>query len=247
MNRLIAFLFLMIPLITLSGCNHESPTDTVCLLDVSKSITAEGVQTEFREVDGFVDHMHRGDRLVLIPITGNTIGETPGHMLSFTAPTHREPYDHDIIRFQKQAHEHIKAVEDYFTAYPSDSTDILGALDVAEQEFGNDFADASTLRAKNRTLYIFSDFLEDDGTYRFATDKTLLSAQGRAELSRQLQRERSLSFINAASVYLVWIESTDQKHLRSERQWAIQAFWSAYLAPCHPRWTTVDVSSAAMM
>ena len=43
MSRLIIFLFVLAVLINLTGCKHEKPTHTICLLDVSKSITPDGV------------------------------------------------------------------------------------------------------------------------------------------------------------------------------------------------------------
>ena len=78
------------------------------LVDVSKSITPDGVKYEFKAADDLVDTMHRGDRLTVIPITGNALTDTSGHILRLAAPTERQAYDYDLKAFRQKAHERIR-------------------------------------------------------------------------------------------------------------------------------------------
>ena len=60
----IAVLFL------LAGCTHRVPVATVEVIDTSASITPRAEKAALDAVQGQIDHMQRGDRLVLIPSPG---------------------------------------------------------------------------------------------------------------------------------------------------------------------------------
>ena len=196
MKTRIASLCLFVLLVALCGCKHEPKRDIVLLLDTSKSITPDSVHDEFKFAESLVDRMHRGDRLTIIPITGNAISETSGHVLYFIAPVHREAYDQDLVVFRQQAHEQIHAMHDAAVAHPSSRTDILGALDVAKEAF-----DTDEDRSGSKALILFSDFLEDDGTYRFVADRELANDRSAELLAKKIQVERGLPTVGVR-VYL---------------------------------------------
>jgi len=234
MNRLVISLCALVLLTGVTGCKHERPTYTVCLLDISKSITPDGMEYEFKAVDGLVDNMHRGDRLTIIPITGDAMSDTPGRIVHLEAPVHREPYDHDLVIFHRQAHERIKTMHKVAAAHPSNRTDILGALDVAKQEFEE--SQEYPQKDAKKTLVIFSDFIEDDGVYHFACDPVLASATGARGLAERLSKENGHA-LDDVRIRLNTLHSNDLRRLTPGRQKAIQAFWSDYLS-ARPNTTT---------
>ncbi len=227
MNRLIPSLCLIVLLINFVGCKRQPPTYTICMLDVSKSITPEGVQDEFKAMDDLVDQMHRDDRLTLIPITGDAMSETSGHILRFIAPIQREPYDHDLVVFRRQAHARIEAMQDSANAHPFKRTDILGTLNVAKQELEE--PQESLQRGTERTMIVFSDFIEDDGVYRFAFDPSLASDASARGLAKRLKKEDGFA-LGDIRIRLRTLPSIDLRSMAPQRQKAIRAFWSDYLS-----------------
>ena len=232
MNRLTKAACVIAVFATLIGCKHEPPTYTVVLLDTSKSITPDGIQDEFKAVDALVDQMKREDHLTVIPITGNATSEIPGHILRFSAPSVRGPFDHELVTFRKQAHSNIDAMRTVTIAHPPLRTDILGTLEVAQQEFAGD-VDENLGRGVIRKLLVLSDFVEDDDTFHFTSDTALATDAGAKGLAECIQKTRPFA-IDGAQVKLVALESTDQRKLTTQRQRAIRTFWSDYLAQSKP-------------
>jgi len=228
MNRLAIFLCALGILTSVTGCKHELPAYTVCLLDISKSITPEGREYEFKVVDGLVDGMRRGDRLTIIPITGDAMSDTSGHIVRLYVPSRREPYDHDLATFRQQAHGRIETMREVAFAHPSSRTDVLGALDVAKQEFEE--SQEYPQKGRKRTLVIFSDFIEDDGVYQFACAPALTSASGARGLAERLKKENGRAF-DDVHIRFNTLDSNDLRSLTPRRQKTIQAFWSDYLSP----------------
>ena len=227
MNRQIISLCLLTVLISAAGCKHEQPAHTVILVDVSKSITPDGVNFEFKAVDDVVDKMNRGDSLTLIPITGNALTDTSGHILRFHVPAQREPYDHDLAAFRRKAHEQIQSLRNATLIHPSIRTDILGTLELVGKEFASD-VENDQLRCR-LTLVILSDFVEDEDTYRFAFDPALASDTTARALAEQLQKGSHLA-LSGASIHLSTVDGTDLRRLTPKRQKAIRAFWMDYLS-----------------
>src|ERR1017187_3422334 len=138
MNRIIAVrstlptmvVALILPLV---ACSHRTPEATVEVIDTSLSITPRAKKAALDAVQDQIAHMQRGDRLVLIPITGDAANDSGGRVLRLSAPTRRETYDTDLRRFYEQARKQWIAWVSSLDPYQS-RTDILGALDVAQQE-----------------------------------------------------------------------------------------------------------------
>ncbi len=207
--------------VAFAGCRRTPPTDYVVLPDISQSIERDGILDEFRAIDGLVDRMRRGDSLTIIPITGNAMSETPGHVLHFTAPTERQAYDHDLVVFREQAHQSIHVMQDAAFASPRKHTDILGALDVAKQEL-----EALPL-GDMKSLVVMSDFIEDDGMYRFTVDKPLADPTAARKLAGQQQNERVFVLHNVR-ISLNILQSKDLRSIDTQRQRAVCGFWKKY-------------------
>jgi len=221
MNRLIACACLFALLISMGGCKHEQATSTICLLDVSKSIDPNSIRDEFAAMDRLVDRMHRGDRLILIPITGNARNDVQGHIVRLVAPDRRAAFDSDLTAFRKQAHEEIGRMKDWASSHPGDRTDILGTLQIAQQEI------ASEPQA-NARLVILSDFIEDDGRWSFAKDQSLASAASARRLADTIAMQRN-GPLRDIPMYLGRLKSRDRAALSASRLDAIDAFWKELL------------------
>jgi hypothetical protein len=224
MKQIMRIPLMGLALAVLAGCQRTPPTDTVALVDVTQSIERDGTLDEFKVVDDLVDRMQRGDSLTVIPITGNAMSETPGHILRFTAPTERQAYDYDLVTFREQAHQSIQAMQNAAFVSPSKHTDILGALDVAKQEL-----EASPPRDMKQ-LIVMSDFVEDDGAYRFTVDKALADSAVAQKLAGRLQAEHAFDLRNI-HVSLSAIQSKDLRSICPERQRALREFWKRYFGP----------------
>src|ERR1039458_6036957 len=148
----IALLFL------LAGCSRRVPEATIEVIDTSLSITPRAEKAALGAVHDQIDHMQRGDTLILIPITGDAANDAGGRILRLSAPIQRETYDTDLRRFQEQGRKQFAAWVAALDPHQS-RTDILGALDAARQEF------PVLPKESRRKLIVVSDFLEDDGPY----------------------------------------------------------------------------------
>jgi len=209
-------------LFLLSACSHRMPQTTVEIIDTSLSITPSAKESAFNAVEIQILHMRRGDRLVLIPITGDAANDSGGHVLRFSAPTEREAYDTDLHRFQEQARKQFAGWSASLDQRQY-RTDILGALEAARQEF------AVLPAGGTRKLIIVSDFLEDDGTYRFVSDSAMASPARARQLAARAREQRNFTH-QRVTLCLGRLESSDFARLSIQRKAAIQAFWTVYLA-----------------
>jgi hypothetical protein len=166
--------------------------------------------------------MQRGDRLILIPITGDAQNDAGGRILRLSVPTRRETYDTDLRRFQEQARKHFAAWVASLDKHQS-RTDILGALDAARQEF------ALLPKEGHRNLVVVSDFLEDDATYRFVSAGSLTSPVHARQLAARLREQHGFT-LQGVPLCLGRLESSDFAPLAAQRKDAVQAFWAAYFA-----------------
>jgi len=211
-----------IALLLLTGCSHRVPDATVEVIDTSASITPRAEKAALDAVQNQIGQMQRGDRLVLIPITGDAQNDARGRVLRLSAPTRRETYDADLRRFQEQSKKQFSAWAASLDPYQP-RTDILGALDAARQEL------ALLPNGMNRRLIVVSDFLEDDGTYRFVSAGSLASPASARQLAAHLHEQHGFT-LQGAPLCLGRLESSDFAPLSAQRKEAVQAFWAAYFA-----------------
>lgn len=209
-------------LILLAACSRRIPQGTVEVIDTSLSVTPRAEKAALDAVQNQIAHMQRGDQLVIIPITGDAANDAGGRVLRLSAPTQRETYDTDLHRFQEQAGKQFAAWVASLDKHQS-RTDIFGALDAARQEF------ALLPNGMNRNLIVVSDFLEDDGTYRFVSAGSLTNPARARELAVQL-REQHGFILQGTPFCLGRLESSDFAPLTAQRKEAVQAFWAAYFA-----------------
>ena len=212
----------IVVLFLLAGCTHRVPVATVEVIDTSLSITTRAEKAALDAVQGQIDHMQRGDRLVLIPITGDAANDAGGRILRLSAPTQRETYDADLRRFHEQARKQFAAWRASLDPRQS-HTDILGTLDAARQEF------ALLPEVSNRKFVIVSDFLEDDSTYRFVSASSLASPARARQLAAHIREQHGFT-LQGIPLCLGRLESSDFAPLSVQRKEAVQTFWTAYFA-----------------
>jgi len=223
MNRSICLLSIALILQPIVGC-RATPSDTVIEPDVSQSIDRDGTDYAFKQIDGLIDGMKRGDSLTIIPITGDSMSDTPGQVVRLVAPTEREAYDNDLTVFRQDAHRRVRNMEATALASPGKNTDILGALDAAKQVFD------SLPPQDSKTLIVMSDFLEDDGASCFTQDKALGGVQSAQHLADTLQKQHGF-LLHSVSVHLEALPSKDLRSVRPGRRQAVREFWKRYFAP----------------
>ena len=213
--------FAFASLILLAGCSHPVPKATVEVLDTSLSITPRAEHAAENAILDQISHMGRGDRLILIPITGDAENDAGGRILRLVAPTERQAYDNDLRRFQADAKKQNVAWLASLDPHEM-RTDILGTLDVARQEF------AAIPKNADRHLIILSDFLEDDPSYRFVFSPQLANAARARALAVLTRTDRGFA-LPGVRVCLGRLESGDFAPLSPQRKEAVQAFWAEYL------------------
>lgn len=206
----------------LSACSHRVPQATVEVIDTSASITPRAEKAALDAAESQIVHMQRGDTLVLIPITGDAQNDADGRILRLAAPVNREVYDADFRRFQATARKQFAVWVAALDPHQS-RTDILGALDLARQEL------ASLPKGMDRRLMLVSDFLEDDGTYRFASDSLLTNPKRARELARRLHEQHGFT-LQRVPLCLGRLESSDFAPLAAHRKDAVEAFWTTYVS-----------------
>lgn len=219
----LAALVVLLLAILILGCSHPTPTATVVLVDPSGSVTQRARAEEFAAIGRLIPRMKRGDSLIVIPITNNAATEIEGRVLRLHAPERREAYDLDLRRFQDDARKRFAAFAEELLRCPGARTDILGTLDVAMQEI------ESLPAQSHRRLIVLSDFIEDDGVYRFTTAPELSNAIAARRLAFCVKSQRRFNLPNV-QVYLGSLESNDFGKLPFARQVAIREFWPSYIS-----------------
>src|SRR5258708_29011710 len=95
-RRLLALLLA----VGLVGCGRQQPRNIVILPDVSGSIDRQALEQAFKAIDGLVGHLHRGDKIAIIPILGDAQAEASGRIIRFEVPINRQAYDSDLRSFR---------------------------------------------------------------------------------------------------------------------------------------------------
>jgi hypothetical protein len=209
-------------LLALVGCGNRTSETTVDVIDTSMSITPRAEKAALSAVEEQIDKMQRGDRLVLVPITGDAANDAGGRILRLMAPTTREPYDADLRRFRVEARKQFAAWAASLDPHQS-RTDILGTLDAARQEL------AMVPTGSSQRLIVVSDFLEGDGTFRFVTDGSVATPAGARTLAERLRTQHGFN-VKGVQLRLGRLESTDYAPLSPQRKKAVDAFWGTYFA-----------------
>lgn len=230
MKRILIFVAILMFAASLISCGKpiHTPEQLVILIDVSASIEAEAEGQAFAAIDTLIAHRQRGDRITVIPITGDAQADTPGRVLRFEVPTVRQAYDNDLRQFRNNVKKSLEGPRAHAVANPDANTDILGAVVLAQQEF--------TFRAGNarKTLIILSDFIQDDSELHFLGERRLLNRAVAKQFALTLSGARDSDFRETV-VYLGLLRSKDYKRLSRARRDAIQSFWVEYFHDCNGR------------
>lgn len=223
MKRLSALISTVLLAAGLLGCGKQTaiPQQTVILIDVSDSIEPAAEEQAFTAIDRLFAQCHRGDKIAVIPITGDAYTETSGRVIRFDVPIARQAYDNDLREFRNKLKKSLNELKTESMANPGAHTDILGAVTLAQQEF-RFYRDSS-----KKSLVILSDFLQDDAELNFLKDKRLARKAAAQELAIQSAKSNQLDF-RSVPVYLGLLRSKDYKGISRSRRDAIQQFWVEY-------------------
>lgn len=199
----------------LSGCWTDTPKTTVVLIDATMSIDPAEYERCRRELERLTQGLGRGDRLVLVPITGEP-EELLGHrIVHIEMPTERVPYDSNIKKAREGAVQQIEQFLAQLPAIQAKRTDIIGALRAAADQF----------RGEHAQLLCFSDLVEDDAELRFTSAPELASVKTAEALAERVARKKMLAGVD---VRLGILKSFDLERMNSSRRDAVQAFWQRY-------------------
>jgi hypothetical protein len=228
-------IIMLVALLPEPACRRASgpPSTYIFALDLSGSIDPHARHDIFAVVEQRVRHIHRGDSVVVIPITGDTIAEVPGRILRFEAPKDREVFDEDLMRLGKDATAKLETMAADAEQHPSPYTDLLDSISIACEE-------VAALPKENRTAVIFlSDFIHDTPELSFKHDGNLAHIGTAKSFARKLAVPNA-GRLEKTIVYLGFVRSTDVAALSPDRREAIREFWRQYLLYCGAR---VEVAS----
>ena len=185
--------------------------------------------------------INRGDTVTIIPITGDADIESTGRVLRFEKPLDRKPYDADLLEFSKQVQKSLAEFHSWANKHSAARTDIFGAVRMAGEEL------ATFPKHERIVLVIFSDFLQDDSSVNFNTDRRL-STQASALLFANDEAKQSSSIHTTSAITrLALLRSKDLGKLSRQRREAIRDFWIRYfqVLGMQPEYTTNGIGLAA--
>jgi hypothetical protein len=205
----------------------------VYAIDLSASIEARAVEAAFDAANGSLRSLDRGDAAAVIPIVSDDLNDAEGRILRYRLGSDRRPYDGDLRRLAAEEKQALAELREATMKKPSPKTDILGAVDLAAEEFN--LAPKGGLQV----LVVLSDFLQDDARYRFGSDRELADPKLAEAFARQLAGSRP-AHLDGVRVFLGALASTDIARLSHRRREAVRAFWMTYLRDlgADVRWAT---------
>jgi hypothetical protein len=224
MRRIETFGATLLLVVALFGCGKQAAVGSqqlVILIDVSDSIEPAAEEQAFGAIDRMIAQRQRGDRITIIPITGDAQAESSGRIIRFEVPTVRQAYDNDLRDFRNKLKRSLEEFKAAALASPGSRTDILGAVPLAQQEF--------KFRAgtSKKSLVILSDFIQDDSELNFLKDMRLVSKAVAKEFAMQSAKATAID-LRGVPVYLGLLRSKDYKGVTRSKREAIQQFWIEY-------------------
>jgi hypothetical protein len=213
---------------------QQPPTrDIVVLPDGTASIVPAALDQALQAIESEAAQLRRGDCMTVIPIVSDSTATPADQIVRMCVPTERQPYDQDLQDFRNSFHQTLAEERRQLAANRAAKTDILGSLKLAEQEFALDGPKVQ------KTLVVYSDFIEEDDTWNF------LKAP---ELATPEKAERLANCLATASVnpheqpdwsnirvFLGGLQSTETPNMSPQRKEAINRFWTAYFTALHAR------------
>jgi hypothetical protein len=205
----------------LIGCGKHHPRYFVVLSDVSGSIERESLEQAFKAIDEMAGHLQRGDKLTIIPISGDAEAEASGNIMRFEVPATRQAYDMDLKHFRTALTASLKEMQANALVHPGKNTDILGTISIAGHELKN--CDVY----KRCELIVLSDLIEEDSVLNFNTDPRLSTTAGSTTLADEIVRQEP-AHLTGVQVCLGLLRSDEYARLGKQRRDAIKAFWITY-------------------
>jgi hypothetical protein len=175
----------------------------------------------FSAIRELLNYLSRGDAVTIMPVANDASGNLQGHILRFDVPNEREPYDEDLKRFRKAVEKALSSLEAESTRMPATHTDILGTLTVASEELNRE------RNSREVMLIIFSDFLEDDRTFKFGSDKPLRETRAARLFAEDLAANKTT--LSGTYVFCGELRSREWLTLDNAHRAAVRKFWTAYL------------------
>jgi hypothetical protein len=214
-------------LLTSTACLRKAPPSRliIVLIDVSASIEPEAQQSAFQAIEDILPTLRRGDSLVVIPITGDAGNDSQGRIIRLTLAERREAYDQDLRRAAANLRHSLEETKAATLRTPGAHTDILGALQLAEEEI------RLAGEGRNKMLILLSDMIQDDDELNFRHDIALRNAVSAASLATTSPRSASLRF-QETPIFIGFLRSRDRARLSPQRRTAIDIFWLMFLKNC---------------
>jgi len=210
------------------GCRRSvpRPRHIVVLIDVSASIEPDAMRNAFKAVDELLGGLRRGERLSIIPITGDALNDAPGRILRFEVPSNRAPYDTDLERFRKSASDQLTVLRATGLSHPESHTDILGSLTLAQEELAIDH------HQRKPEIIILSDLIHDADGIDFFSDARLADAAHAQSFAATEAAKCQPTNLRGAPVFLGMLPSNDLRRMLRSRRDALSTFWRGYLEAC---------------
>jgi hypothetical protein len=208
-----------------SGCKSSRQHQVlVVILDLTASTESDGRAVAFESVQRWFTQktIHRGDTIIIIPITGDALTETQGKILRFEVSETRSNYDQDLRDLAVKVSDSLKEMEREAKQNPYKFSDVLGAFRLASEELGR-------YDGKSRRILIaLTDFIQDDQQASFKSIPQLANNSAAIRFARELAESHPAD-LNAQMVYLGWLRSSDLKKMAPSRRDALAAFWKEYI------------------
>jgi len=205
---------LMIATLLLSACWTEKAKTVVVLVDATMSIDPAEYERCNVELRRLMERLGRGDRLVLVPITGEPQELLGPRIVHIHMPKERVSYDSNLKKARAYA---AKQIEQFVTDLPAiqaKATDIIGAMRAVQNEFG-----------ANVELVILSDMVLETAELCFPTAPELAHPKSAEALAEQLARR---DLLRGTKVKVGMLKSFGLEKMNAPRREATQAFWRRY-------------------
>jgi hypothetical protein len=211
-------------ILILTGCSRGASDrmHIVCVVDLTGSVEAEARAEAFRALQEAFGHLHRGDQLTIIPVTGDALTEGQGQILRFSLSETRAAYDSDIKKLKAEVNARLEQLQDDAKTKPYTRSDILGATAIAAEEL------ATTPAGTKRVLVMLSDFIQEDAQRNFKRDAVTADDVSAQKLAATLAGTHRAALKNTR-VYVGVLRSSDLKTLPTPRRSAVKVFWAEFL------------------
>jgi hypothetical protein len=228
-TKLLVIAALACALFLQTACPTRKNTLVIVIVDLTGSVPTEAQSQSLCALQERAAGLLRGDTLIVIPLVGDAVTETPGRILRFAVSERRQAYDQDLTDLQAEITRQLQGLQEQAARTPAKSTDLLGALRLAAEEAQRQLQVAHD---SQRTLHVqivaLSDFIQDDTQgLNFKRDPRLANTDAARKFAAEEAQSRTVN-LSGATILLGSLRSDDLKLLNQERREALRVFWSEY-------------------